>query len=151
MSTDKSVIDFVGKNTRVPIEIMKKMTPMEVVFFHVNGLSPERSRDFGFAICDTMTFMGSAAEYPNLQLFCLLYVIEMSPIFVCVDDNRNNIFENPCPEIAEIWQIIIDRGLRGIPLCRALTRLGIPDPELSDNIAVFNASFAKRTKSARKL
>lgn len=126
---------------------MRNADPLEVVAFYTNNMASQN--DPNFKEGDNLEFIGDIAKYPNLQLYCIMYLKDCLPVVKCTYNGGMNIFEYICPEVYEVWQIIKTEGLYNLEICRILDMLGIIDEELEANVAIFNAKFANHVKSAR--
>ena len=158
--SEKTVFDYINTSgiSPVPIEVLKRAKPIEVVAFSSHRMVAQfRNYDFNLNRESTLIFTGDKDEYPNLQLYCLMRADEEEDVIreCCRTVGKigwlRNIFETPCPEIAELWQIIKENNLYTIKLARMLTEFGLDDPELVSDVAIFNANFFNQIKSARNV
>lgn len=154
-----ALVDYIKEGClyAIPLDVIKNAKPIDIVAFSSFNMYLRESDidDFESSSIDNiLEFSGDGSEYPNLQLVCLA-VIETNTdvIYECVDKNNNNIFETPCPEITEIWQIIKENNLYGINLCQTLFNLDLDEPNLKEHIEIFKHQFLSNNqpKSARNI
>lgn len=150
---EERVYDYIDDEI-VPDHILRRAGPDEVVAFSSNTLEVEDTLSNFDVFGQTMTYRGVGLP-KNLQLYCLFYIHnEQNTIIRCYYKSEKtgetcDVFETPCPEIAEIWRIIKENNLYAIELCQVLINLELYDPDLESHIDAYNARFVPRLKSAR--
>lgn len=151
-----TIFDYTDEKKLVPSELLRRITPVEAVIFSIRNLRCSLlERNFN-TLGSHMYFSKDPSNYPNLQLYCLMCIAGKGVIIkACHATNatgqRYNIFEVPCPEIAEIWNILKENNLYATRLYQVMIDLGLGDPELYSAIDAFDAKFTNQIKSARNV
>lgn len=150
---EERVYDYIDVEA-TPDHVLRRAQPDEVVAFSSNNMLTDELRYDVYESEQSMMYRGS--DLPkNLQLYSLFYIHNESNVITrCYYTSKEtgkicDVFETPCPEIAEIWQIIKKNNLYAIKLCQVLINLELYDPELESHIDMYNARFVPQLKSAR--